>query len=962
MNFKLLLLIRIKHFVCLITLGINLWIYSQDPAFVNYNSKDGLPSSETYDIYQDSLGFIWISTDRGLSRFDGKNFINYTPENGLPSHVIFDFFEESKTKVWFSTKEGKLYYFNPINYPIHFDAFDLNDQLKQETDALHLNTNIKQFRHIDNHYYIGFDNSSGYLKISESGIAELVGGYKKHDNTPVTDIIVSSEINYTKVNTKSNNRLNFYDEYNKKRYSIINPYNQLRGFNVSKSVHQNQNLIILYYDIILKSVGDSIIYKKLDAFGLDLIVLDEKIIVATYNGIHEFDFGLNKVKTYLLGSVVSSLYVDAENALWITTTDKGIFYIKNHKIKSITYNGQQLKVRYIFSQDNYTFLLTGNGQLYVYNQSGRFLYHSPYTASYTTVGSVMDSPDKMLQRYFSHREKHKHTSNKYSYHLTDAPFYVSFGGEYLYSCSPDTVFTRHELLFKVSESLFMSDTILLATNIGLLASISPDIYFNYLPNSELFSQPLKHLKRIGNHFITSTEDSGLIIFKDSIISEINISNGLLDNYISDICIENDTTVWIASYKGLNKIVFSDKIYKNFTVQNITSEEGLISNEITDVDVSGNNVWVCTKYGTHLFESNTSFPSSKSTFHIDSILINDNRLKLIPDSITYLNYGENLNLFYTVIRFANETNYKIQYTMSADTSLLWLPTNENHILLSNLSPGKHNLKVKIKNQDKVLFEHIIFVPVPYWQTWYFITGISIIIIILLILLIKVSIKINNKRKQREIDKVKLEIKALTSQMNPHFTFNTINSIQHYLIQNDKIGGIQYLSDYAKLMRLSLNHSRNEFITIEEELKFLKLYCELEKKRFEKEFDVNFDIRIQSVPHQIYLPSLLLQPLIENAIIHGVNSINENGEINVSMTETNNYLEIEVSDNGIGILNNKTIDINKSFGLNILKDRLKIYNGKEHSNLLVKFTYLNEKQKTGTKINFKLSLKSYEGHNN
>jgi len=174
----------------------------------------------------------------------------------------------------------------------------------------------------------------------------------------------------------------------------------------------------------------------------------------------------------------------------------------------------------------------------------------------------------------------------------------------------------------------------------------------------------------------------------------------------------------------------------------------------------------------------------------------------------------------------------------------------------------------------------------------------------------------------VEKIQLELKALIAQMNPHFTFNTINSIQHYIISKDKKEAVLYLSDFALLIRKTLEYSRRENITLKEELEFLLLYADLECKRFDFPFKVKIETVIISNEQEIELPALLIQPLLENAIIHGVGGLQSSSEIAIVVTETLGQLEITVADNGRGFDLIKSGEMRKSVGLDILRQRIKL----------------------------------------
>ncbi len=166
------------------------------------------------------------------------------------------------------------------------------------------------------------------------------------------------------------------------------------------------------------------------------------------------------------------------------------------------------------------------------------------------------------------------------------------------------------------------------------------------------------------------------------------------------------------------------------------------------------------------------------------------------------------------------------------------------------------------------------------------------------------------------------------MNPHFMFNTINSIQFYILENNKSDAIAYLSDFALLIRKSLDFSMTERILIEEEIKFLNLYLSLENKRFDTDFKIEYKVTNQLINTK-YIPSLMIQPLIENIIIHADYEDRIEKKIIINITYDHDYFTIKVIDFGKPSQDSKPLTNHKSYGLSILRNRLKLYNGKHYN---------------------------------
>jgi tetratricopeptide (TPR) repeat protein len=176
----------------------------------------------------------------------------------------------------------------------------------------------------------------------------------------------------------------------------------------------------------------------------------------------------------------------------------------------------------------------------------------------------------------------------------------------------------------------------------------------------------------------------------------------------------------------------------------------------------------------------------------------------------------------------------------------------------------------------------------------------------------------------------ELKALRAQMNPHFIFNCLNSIKSLILKNETDKASLYTSKFSKLMRQVLENSRNEWVSLHDELETLKLYLEMEKLRFQNKFDYQIEVPFELSVHAIQVPPMLLQPYVENAIWHGLLHKSEGGYVKILLTEkTSNTLEINIIDNGVGRrraaeMESKSANTQKSYGMDITEQRLQTLN--------------------------------------
>jgi LytS/YehU family sensor histidine kinase len=237
---------------------------------------------------------------------------------------------------------------------------------------------------------------------------------------------------------------------------------------------------------------------------------------------------------------------------------------------------------------------------------------------------------------------------------------------------------------------------------------------------------------------------------------------------------------------------------------------------------------------------------------------------------------------------------------------------------------------------------------------------IYILILIIFIFPFNKIFNEKRlnKLKQNNKVKsLEQRALQSMMNPHFIFNVLNSIQFYLTSNDKINAQINLGRFAKLIRMNLEINQEKFISISNEVEYLKLYLSLEKLRFDEKFKYKIYIDPNINDKLVHIPSMILQPFVENSIWHGIAPQAGIGELVVEFLKGDNTLTIIVFDNGVGIntsMVNKST--HKSLGIKITNERLsimrKIYN-EEFSMKIIRVKN-TDPLLSGTKVTLRIPL--------
>ncbi|MFN2458295.1 MAG: histidine kinase [Chitinophagaceae bacterium] len=226
------------------------------------------------------------------------------------------------------------------------------------------------------------------------------------------------------------------------------------------------------------------------------------------------------------------------------------------------------------------------------------------------------------------------------------------------------------------------------------------------------------------------------------------------------------------------------------------------------------------------------------------------------------------------------------------------------------------------------------------------------------------RLNNEKKQAELQKQssELEMQALRAQMNPHFIFNCLSSINRFILKNDNKTASDYLTRFSRLIRMVLVNSQRKLITLEDELEMLRLYLDMERMRFKNEFDYSITTNNTIDAGAIFIPPLLLQPFCENAIWHGLMHKDGHGLLTIDLTEDENFLHCIIKDNGVGReraaeMKSKTAEKEKSLGLKITTERLALLNGNKDVSTSYKIDDVldSEGNVAGTKVHVKIFYK-------
>ena len=455
--------------------------------------------------------------------------------------------------------------------------------------------------------------------------------------------------------------------------------------------------------------------------------------------------------------------------------------------------------------------------------------------------------------------------------------------------------------------------------------------------------------------------------QEGIVQKLSVEDGLLSNQIIQMALGKDERLWLLTQKGLS--IFDPE---NLVFNNYTWDWGILKSDFF-VPLSDGQIALALRQGgigildPKRFHSERAIPKpyiTRITVKDSVIYEGGNRINL--SEIDIKSGRDLLSFEFSALGYSEPKQFAYQLE-GFDPE--WVKTaGHSSASYSNLRPGQYIFRLQVKqlggdwSEEAVL--EVYLVP-KWWETSWFQVIMAALLLFLGFRIYKWRVG-NVKRKerikaayQRKLDEV--EMQALRSQMNPHFLFNSLNSIQHYIIKNKQHEAVDYLGRFSRLVRLILQNSRSKMVPLADELEALQLYMELESLRFKVKFDHEIDISPSINPATMEIPPMLMQPFVENAIWHGIQHKGEKGNILVKIDRDEDQLICSIQDDGIGReaakqFKRKSKKRHRSMGLKITKDRLEMLNHDQEG--VASFTivdlYDESQQAKGTKVVFRLPL--------
>ena len=931
MRFTLFLVLFFTH-VC---------IHAQDPVCFNINNLNGLPSNTVYSILQDAQGFIWLGHDKGMCRYDGKTFKNYAI-NAQQGRSLSNLLNINGT-IWCQDFTGNLY-------------FTEGDSLKKAT---------------------GFSANGTYSPVG--CVADNVIGMVKFDNVKTYNTL-TREVRLLQLKDKNqSNAVCFGDNsIHFRRGDSLFTYNYkqsilTKNFELKKELPAFQFLIKInetFFGLTKNTYPYVFAINKKGQKALNLLtpglfiqevnVLQDEIWVCTSTGVYCFD-RLFKAKyngqCFFKGSSVTRVLKDRENNYWFSTLNKGVLLVPNINTLLFSYKNQGMSV-----------LEKGlKNQILIGTSSNEILSFDPENAAFQSIfkeatnnevnclyfdsldNRIVFGSDRMAYLKGNQKTNDFEIAGKSITRIDDNIYAAAFSNgvallplkqplvipNWLKQKNAETVKNVYRLFQETargrSTCYDAKDSTLYAATAAGLSYFSPkgkgEIKYK---NKPIFASQLKFADKT---LYVGTFSEGLFTVKNkqNVVS-LNEENSGLSKVIYKLQIK-ENRLWLIGDEMVQEYNISTK---KITPRNYAN--GLPRTEFKDILLQKNQVFVATTEGLVVFNATQNQDSVPPILVTNNILVNEN----ITDSksMSYLaSEDNNIKINFSLLSFKLENKLQLKYQINGGD---WLDLETQSRVLNLPSLASGNYTVLIGAYDEYgqskgnNLKYDFSIAAPFYKRWWFIAFILATISALFYGYFKVRLNEINAKNELLAQKLHLEqelqqsmLSSIKSQMNPHFLFNALNTIQSYIYTNDKENASHYLGKFSELTRLILEMSNKDIVSLSDEIKSLHLYLDLEGLRFEDKLNYSLEMDENVSVETTYIPSMLIQPYIENAIKHGLLHQRNKWVLSIIFNKENDSIKVVVDDNGIGRKRSEELNKNKakhhqSFASQANQKRLEILN--------------------------------------
>lgn len=951
-----------NNILLLLFLCLGFYAYPQQHPVKNFTIESGLPSNSVRSIFKAYDGAVWIGTDDGAAILKNGKVEPYF-NSKLPKAKIWDIVQSLDSTLWLATYGKGVYSLK-------------NDRIRSfNAENRLLNDYVRKIHSKNDTVYVG--TAVGLSLIVNDEVIANLKHPKTNGKLQIQDFFEFEGETYIVTFRSGVFRIDYSE--NKPKLLKVKDYDHALGIVVfADTLFQSTDGKIIKYtttDFIqnkpeLSNFGKSVVWdyaktKKnkiysacwgvhTDNGGVYEIVDDTMILKKT-------DFGINSKEVWCLeyDKVNDFLYVGSlDNGLYrVDLSEKLLFNQANFPVNGfVNYNEKNNKALITEKELIIVETLHVNGKskqvTHIIDNNHFYDFSKAYISKHPSLKNVNDY--YLTEKYSASRLVLNHIKiyqDAIWVSTNLGLFQLSFSGQFL------QYYPIHNQLFSFAKN---GDLVCPVPYNGVFlfenGNFSEGTYFE--PEKEQVPVDLECIKTIDGVLYLLSRSRGLFTYKNQKFIKVfeneelvaltnkDKNNLYLASNLGDIYTFNKNTHKITDtlsknkYKGYsiqfienyknNLVVGTEKgvnvVSKNYQVF-IDNEQGLNNRFVRNASINNDFLYLGTNTGWYSLNLNKWLQTDAE--HCQEILVKNIAVNFKPYETAkkklHLDHAQNtIELQWEVANHPYPNKIEYWYKLNGT----WIAAKEPEILLPHLQSGNYTVEIKVKDlyYGNTYTQQLVSISIalPFYKMWWFWLASIVALGNCFFLLLKFRFNQIQKRNQEksEIEQrlTETKLEALQSQMNPHFTFNAINSVQNYIIDNDIDSALYFLSEFAKLIRSTLEYSSLPKILLEDELDYLKSYVTVENLRFENKVKLNLQIDTKVDIYNTYILPMVLQPFVENCFKHAFTSSIQNPIVTIAIKEKGECLIIKIKDNGVGIRDAFKSTITTSKGMALVKERL------------------------------------------
>ncbi len=873
---------------------------------INYRWEHGFAATVGYSLGQDENRYIWIGTENGLMRFNGRDFKVYTTRDGLPDNEITALFPDKKGHLWL------IPFANDLAYLKNSKIMTRQNDPALARLSIGAHTNYVFPDSIGNTWIVALDS---------------LWHFKEDHAVKIEKVIVDKKT----VDFSGPQKMAWIAKSGKFTISMgkaIYQWNGKRFVNVGKSPFVPYWSQYADTEIIYDHINGKLAYcyeKKEGGLSFNVFQVPKlkilsigrrsgnKLFLGSGHSVYVMDITQRKwIDTFFFGAKIGALLLAKDTSLWVGTSGGGIFRLTETSIKTLKPNWNISSVIFIKGTPEGMYATTNQSFLVEASVNGKEVVKVRRISQNCYVEYIYVFKDKLQKWIFcgdviskgkmTGKSLQLNTLGVFKHVLQETEDIILAGtsnGIFRICLSDikviDTLFgKRVTTLAKIDKTLYAG------TANGLVAILPDKKYYTVAKDNPLLEQRIMALSAGKNGMLWCANNKGVLVglLHDSVVTVVGLKEGLQCNRIS--CLKaSEEFLWVGTDNGLFAIT-NDPPYR--IVKHITYTTGLNSNQVNCLDIYRKRVWVGTSSGINYFDENGVFKERDKAVIIVNNIVNGTR-SFRPSGNELRLEAQTLTVDFDIVDFSGGARPVFQYKFDNGN---WVTLENNHLYFPSLPYGKFKLKIRAYSPnwtDGAFYSQDFYNPAPFYTSWWFVLVLVLIIIavagIALFLLVK---RTRNRYRQKlmvQQNLLHLEQMALQGQMNPHFIFNCISAIKQYYSSGSIEKANSFVDSFSLLIRHTFEMGTETFVSLDKELNYLARYLDVEKTRFNDSFRYSIYRHTILPETELLVPAMLLQPIVENAVRHGVRHLPDGvGEIGIGVVQQHEEITITIEDNGIG----------------------------------------------------------------